>query len=110
MTLRAYGGKSLHEQSHGESFLAVMVNRFGPRGLTVSLGVLAIVGALRDYLIAGRLLGLAVFAPGAAVAIIDALLWAGLTALSIAVMRAISGPSRADRLARRAGEERERLL
>lgn len=30
--LRAYGGLSLHEQSHGESFLAVMINRFGPDG------------------------------------------------------------------------------
>ncbi|HEY4779808.1 MAG TPA: ABC transporter ATP-binding protein, partial [Solirubrobacterales bacterium] len=29
----AYGGKSLHEQSHGESFLALLVNRFGPDGL-----------------------------------------------------------------------------
>lgn len=26
--LRAYGGKSLHEQSHGESFLSLLVNRF----------------------------------------------------------------------------------
>jgi predicted ATPase len=31
--LAAYGGRSLHEQSHGESFLAVMINRFGPDGL-----------------------------------------------------------------------------
>jgi predicted ATPase len=31
--LDAYGGRSLHEQSHGESFLAVMINRFGPDGL-----------------------------------------------------------------------------
>jgi predicted ATPase len=30
--LRSYGGRSLHEQSHGESFLAVMINRFGPDG------------------------------------------------------------------------------
>ena len=30
--LQSYGGRSLHEQSHGESFLAVMVNRFGPAG------------------------------------------------------------------------------
>lgn len=30
--LDAYGGRSLHEQSHGESFLAVMLNRFGPNG------------------------------------------------------------------------------
>ena len=31
--LLPYGGVSLHEQSHGESFLAVMVNRFGADGL-----------------------------------------------------------------------------
>jgi predicted ATPase len=31
--LAAYGGRSLHEQSHGESFLAVLLNRFGPDGL-----------------------------------------------------------------------------
>lgn len=31
--LDAYGGKSLHEQSHGESFLALILNRFGPEGL-----------------------------------------------------------------------------
>jgi predicted ATPase len=30
--LTPYGGRSLHEQSHGESFLAVMLNRFGPNG------------------------------------------------------------------------------
>ena len=31
--LEAYGGRSLHEQSHGESFLAVMIHRLGPDGL-----------------------------------------------------------------------------
>jgi predicted ATPase len=31
--LAAYGGRSLHEQSHGESFLAILLNRFGPDGL-----------------------------------------------------------------------------
>jgi predicted ATPase len=31
--LAPYGGDSLHDQSHGESFLAVMINRFGPDGL-----------------------------------------------------------------------------
>jgi predicted ATPase len=30
--LGPYGGVSLHQQSHGESFLAVMLNRFGPGG------------------------------------------------------------------------------
>ena len=28
-----YGGRSLHEQSHGESFMALLKNRFGPDGL-----------------------------------------------------------------------------
>ena len=31
----SYGGRSLHEQSHGESFLALMLNRFGGRGLYI---------------------------------------------------------------------------
>jgi len=31
----AYGGRSLHEQSHGESFLALMMNRFGGNGLYI---------------------------------------------------------------------------
>jgi len=31
--LASYGGRSLHEQSHGESFLAVLLHRFGPDGL-----------------------------------------------------------------------------
>jgi predicted ATPase len=33
--LASYGGRSLHEQSHGEAFLAVMLNRFGPDGFYV---------------------------------------------------------------------------
>ncbi len=33
--LAAYGGRSLHEQSHGESFLALVTNRFGPDGLYI---------------------------------------------------------------------------
>ena len=31
--LRSYGGKSLHGQSHGESFLSLALNRFGGNGL-----------------------------------------------------------------------------
>lgn len=30
-----FGGRSLHEQSHGESFLALMTERFGARGLYI---------------------------------------------------------------------------
>ena len=33
--INAYGGRSLHEQSHGESFLALVNNRFGPEGLYI---------------------------------------------------------------------------
>ena len=32
---RSYGGKSLHDQSHGESFLALMQNRFHPHGIYI---------------------------------------------------------------------------
>ncbi|WP_213958140.1 AAA family ATPase [Variovorax sp. dw_954] len=31
----SYGGRSLHEQSHGESFLALMTQRFGGQGLYI---------------------------------------------------------------------------
>lgn len=33
--LGSYGGVSLHERSHGESFLDLVAHRFGPRGLYV---------------------------------------------------------------------------
>lgn len=33
--LKAYGGRSLHEQSHGESFLSLVLNRFGPNGFYI---------------------------------------------------------------------------
>jgi predicted ATPase len=33
--INSYGGKSLHEQSHGESFLALVTNRFNGRGFYV---------------------------------------------------------------------------
>ena len=31
--IASYGGRSLHEQSHGESFLSLLMNRFGGHGL-----------------------------------------------------------------------------
>ncbi len=33
LELPAYGGRSLHERSHGESFLDLVTHRFGPGGL-----------------------------------------------------------------------------
>ena len=75
----------------------IVMRQYGRRGTAVFLGILAIVGALRDYFIAGKLLGLIVFAPGVLLWIIDGFLWAGLTALAILVMRLVSGPARIDR-------------
>jgi predicted ATPase len=34
--INSYGYQSLHEQSHGESFFAVMMHRFGRHGSTCS--------------------------------------------------------------------------
>lgn len=31
----SYGGKSLHHQSHGESFMSLVMNRFGGRGIYI---------------------------------------------------------------------------
>ena len=33
--INSYGGVSLHEQSHGESFMALALNRFGGKGLYI---------------------------------------------------------------------------
>lgn len=33
--IHSYGGRSLHEQSHGESFLTLMMNRFGGNGIYI---------------------------------------------------------------------------
>lgn len=33
--INSYGGKSLHEQSHGESFFSLMLHRFGGQGLYI---------------------------------------------------------------------------
>ncbi len=49
------------------AFLALIgwtvMRRFGGCGLAVFLGVLAVVGTLRDYLVAGKLMGLIEFVP-----------------------------------------------
>ena len=40
--LRSYGGKSLHEQSHGESFFAVIKNKLHGKGLYIFLSLIHI--------------------------------------------------------------------
>jgi predicted ATPase len=60
--LAPYGGRSLHEQSHGESFLSLLINRFGPHGFYIldepeaalSLrGVLALMRRMHDLVADG---------------------------------------------------------
>ena len=33
--LKSYGGKSLHDGSHGESFFALIMNKFGKNGIYI---------------------------------------------------------------------------
>lgn len=57
----AYGDRPLHEQSHGESFLSLVLHRFGPEGLYVMdepeaalspQGQLALIRAMHDLVAA----------------------------------------------------------
>jgi predicted ATPase len=68
----SYGGMSLHEQSHGESFLSVIRNRFGSDGFFVldepeaalSLrGCLALIRAMHDLTTAGAQFVVATHSP-----------------------------------------------
>jgi hypothetical protein len=77
-----------------------VTRRFGWRGQAAYLAAVTIVGTLRDYAIAARLPDLVVIAPGAGLVLVDAALWAGLTALAQAVMRLVAGPAQRDPLAR----------
>jgi hypothetical protein len=81
-----------------------VARRFGWRGLAVCLGVVAIIGPPRDYLIAATFPEWMVFAPGVAPIIADAVTYVGIVALGHAMMRLIAGPAREDRLARRPAE------
>jgi len=61
-TLASYGGKSLHAQSHGESFIALITNRFGgdsffvldePEAALSLRGVLALMRRIHDLVAEG---------------------------------------------------------
>lgn len=49
INLHGYGGKSLHEQSHGESFLALVQNRFRGNGLYILDEPEAALSPLRQF-------------------------------------------------------------
>jgi hypothetical protein len=78
-----------------------VVRRFGWRGEVVFLAVVTLQGTLRDYFEAGQALGVIAIAPGLTTVLVGIVCWTGLTALALAVMWLIAGPTAADRLARR---------
>jgi predicted ATPase len=70
--LEAYGDRSLHEQSHGESFLALALHRLGPHGFFVldepeaalsPLGELALLRRIHELVLAGGQLVVATHSP-----------------------------------------------
>ncbi|BFU43932.1 AAA family ATPase [Krasilnikovia sp. MM14-A1004] len=70
--LRAYGGRSLHERSHGESFLDLITHRFTPGGLYLldepeaalsPRGALAALARLHDLVRAGSQMLIATHSP-----------------------------------------------
>jgi hypothetical protein len=74
-----------------------LTRRFGRRGLVALVGVMGIVGPMRDYA-GAALTGAIVFTPGIATVLGDAACWAGGTAVAQGVMRLVAGPARGDRL------------
>jgi len=70
--LAGHGGRSLHEQSHGESFIALVANRLGPNGLYLldepeaalsPQGLLGLLGRLHELVEAGSQLLVATHSP-----------------------------------------------
>lgn len=79
-----------------------VMRRFEWCGQVVFLAAVTVLGTLRDYFWQAQ--GLIDFAPGIATVLVDAVCWAGLTALAQGVMRLVAGPAAADRLVRRPWE------
>ena len=79
-----------------------LTRRFGWRGLAMFVGVMGVVGPLRDYA-GAALTGAIVFGPGIVPVLGDAVCWAGGIAIAQAVMRLVAGPARKDRLRQPAG-------
>lgn len=68
----AYGGRSLHQRSHGESFLDLLLHRFRPRGLYLldepeaalsPRGLLAALARIHDLVAAGSQFVIATHSP-----------------------------------------------
>ena len=77
-----------------------LARRFGWRGLAVFIGIVAVIGPPRDYLIAATFPKWMVFARGVAPILADAVTYVGMVAVGHAIMRFVAGPASEDQLAR----------
>jgi hypothetical protein len=77
-----------------------LARRFGWRGPAVFIGIVAVIGPPRDYLIAATFPKWMVFAPGVIPILADAAAYVGMVAVGHAVMGLIAGPASKDQLAR----------
>ena len=77
-----------------------LARRFGWRGLAVFIGIVAVIGPPRDYLIAATFPKWMVFAPGVSPILADAVTYVSMVAVGHAMMRFIAGPASGDPLAR----------
>jgi hypothetical protein len=71
-----------------------VMRRFGWRGETVFLAVMAVFGTLRDFVVAWQMPDVVVLSPGIATVLVDSVLWSGLTALAQGIMRLVADPPR----------------
>ena len=84
-----------------------VARRFGPRGLAAFVGLVALIGPPRDYVIAAKFPKLMVFAPGVLPILADGATYVGIVVVGHAVMRLIAGPANEDRLARQPGDAQQ---
>jgi hypothetical protein len=66
----------------------------------VFIGIVAVIGPPRDYLIAATFSKWMVFAPGVIPILADSATYVGMVVVGHAMMRFIAGPATEDRLAR----------
>jgi hypothetical protein len=78
-----------------------IMRRFGWPGWIAFVVALTAIGVVRDFLVAERVLGIIVLAPGVATVLVDAAIWVATVALAHTVMRLVAGPAGTDRLGRR---------
>jgi hypothetical protein len=78
-----------------------IMRRFGWAGELIFLATLTTLAVLRDFLVAEKVLGIIVFAPGITTVLVDAAIWIGIVALAQTMMWFVAGPSAADPLGRR---------